>query len=458
MRFARLRKVLMGLIILILVSYTAFALYLKILATLMIHHAIDQIEKKVPQVSSIQYDRIHFYPYDFFDKKMSIDHLIIHFKQSGQVLTVDQITLYHFLSLEQNPFGSFEVSLNNVQMTALPAVFSTLSSWNTNLPMTLQGLPLPSGMNLTLSALFNYDANQHSLQVDLNTASMPSFATVSQEVILDHLTLSPAFFQSADFQSAMNAATIRQMTYHAQAHLTLPVSIIQNSFALVGNFLQNLSYTSLPIQFEADTFYQGNTHVQTGNAQLSIEDLGQFNSSWNVLVTTPPTPGNFAQLVLDPDAALLMQAMSTPNLIQSAQLSFIDQSFVNRFLQFLATNSNQSIANVQSALQTDISSFTQNLQIPQLTAIANTLNGFIANPSSLSLHLNPVTPFSVSDISNFLSTQQTLRANIQQNLSTLPAAQQSAFFAQYEAQSIQSYSNFFNKIGLSVSVNGISAS
>ncbi|MCX7122531.1 MAG: hypothetical protein NTV32_02460 [Gammaproteobacteria bacterium] len=453
-----LRKYLMGLIILILVLYTALALYLKILATLMVDHAMDAIKKTVPAISEIQYDRIHFYPYDFFNKTLHIDHLNIRFKDSNVTLKIDQVTLHHFMSLRTDSFGSFDLSMTHLQMSSLPDLVSMLSAWNTNLPVAIQGISLPSGMSLTLSATANYDAPAHTLQIALNTQSEPNFLILNDQIILNQINLNRSFFSKANFIQAMNAASIDQINYHTDLTINLPVSILQNSFPLAGNFLQNLGYTTLPISLQADTQYHGNNHTQTGDAHLSILNLGQFNANWDVLVTTPPSAANFAQLLIDPNALALTQAESTPNLVQSAQISFTDQSFMNRFFQFLASNTNQSVAAVQSAIQTELTTVTQNLQIPQLTAIVNTVNNFVANPSTLVIRVNPIIPFTLTDITTFFNAQQSLKMGIQQTLSTTPATQKAALFNHYESTSIETYSNFFNKIGLNVSADGIASS
>ena len=454
----KLRKYLMCLIVLILILYTAFALYLKILATVVVHHAIDAIQTAVPEISEIKYDRIHFYPYDFFNKTLRVENLTVHFKHSDVNLKIDQVTLNHFTSLDQAPFGSFSVSMTHLQMSSLPDLVSILSAWNTNLPVAVQGISLPNGMSLTLSTTADYDASAHTLQVDLAANSMPAFVNLNDQVILNQITLDPHFFSKTTFIQAMSHANILQMNYHSDLTINLPISILQNSFPLPGNFLSNLGYTTLPISLQADTQYNGTNHTQSGTAQLSILNLGQFAANWQVLVTTPPSAANLAQLLMDPDAAALVQAESTPNLIQSAQISFTDQSFMNRFFQFLATNTNQSVAAIQTEIQSDLSSFTQNLQIPQLTAIVNTVNIFVANPSSLIIRLNPITPFSINDVTNFFNTQQSLKAGIEQSLSTTPDAQKAAIFNKYESSSIQTYSNFFNKLGLSVNADGVSAS
>ena len=455
---AKLRKYLMGLIVLVLVLYTAFALYLKILANLVVEHAIDAIRDAVPEISKIEYDRIHFYPYDFFNKKLSVDNLTVHFKDSNLTLKIDQISLTHFNSLHQNPFGSFSVSMSHLQMSSLPDLVSVLSAWNTNLPVAIQGISLPSGMSLNLSATADYDALAHTLHVNLSAVSAPAFVLLNDQIMLNQITLSPQFFSTTAFINAMNNANISQMNYHTDLTIDLPVSILQSSFPLPGNFLNNLGYTTLPISLQADTQYNGDNHTQTGTAQLSILNLGQFVANWEVLVTTPPSAANLAQLLMNPDAAALVQAQSTPNLIQSAQISFTDQSFMNRFFQFLATNTNQSVAAIQTAIQSDLTGFTQNLQIPQLTAIVNTVNTFVANPSTLIIRINPITPFSINDVTTFFNTQQSLKAGVVQSLSTTPDAQKAALFNNYESTSIQTYSNFFNKIGLSVNADGVSTS
>lgn len=452
------RKYLMGLIILILVLYTALALYLKILATLMVQHTIDAIKTRVPAISDIQYERIHFYPYDFFNKKLSVEDLTVHFKNSPLSLKIDEITLNHFMSLHQNPFGSFDLTMTNLQMSSMPDLVSALSAWNTNLPISVQGISLPTGMSLALSAEAQYSAQAQVLQLDLSTQSKPNFVILNDRIILNHLILNRDFFSTNGFANAMNQAVIAQMNYHTSVTLNLPIAILQNNFPLPGNFLANLGYTTLPISLEADTQYNGASHTQAGNAQLSILNFGQFNANWLVLVTTPPATANLTQLLMDPNAAALTQTNSSPNLIQFAQISFDDQSFMNRFFQFLATNTNQSVAAIQTEIQTDLTGFTQNLSIPQMKAIVTTLNNFVANPSNLTIQLNPITPFSITDVTTFFNAQQSLKASIQQSMSSLPDAQKAALISNYENTSTETYSNFFNKIGLSVSANGVSAS
>lgn len=437
-------------VLVLLGVYLAFAIYLKIVSREMVVETIANIKANNPAVSDIAYGNIEFSPFDFFNETLSIRHVTVTFNNSNVILNMGQIKCVHFMGLSQNPFGSFTLSIQDAEVNSFSDLYATLTTWTNNSLLYSELANIPEVLSLNLNAMANYNGPQKNLvlNVDIDSQTIP---LLTYQVTLNHLVLSQAFFSDpVSFSNAMNAATVSQMSYSANVNAALPVNALGVLFPIAANLLQNVGYTTLPVQFQVESDYTAGQNQQAVNAKLAINNLGTLNFTGNLILGAPPSPGNFANFILNPNSTAPVEA---PTLIQSASLSYTDASFVGRFLQFLATNTGQPVGTVLGTIQTNLDRFAVNLNIPQFSAIANTLSAFLANPGTLIINLNPTTPFSLDDVAHFFATQKAMNHAIQANLGKLSGSQKELFFDRYQQASTTSYSNFLNRIGLSVTAN-----
>ncbi len=437
-------------VVTVLVIYLAFALYLKIVSREMVKDAIASIRANNPEINQIEYGRIGFSPFDFFKEHLSVQNLRVTFNNSNVILTIGEVDCSHFMGLNQNPFGSFDLSISDAEVNSFSDLYATLTTWTNNslLYGELANIPEVLSLNLNATAQYNGPAQSLLLNVNLDSQAIP---LLTYQVTLTHLVLSQAFFNDpVTFSNAMNAASVSQMNYSANVNASLPVNALSVLFPIAANLLQNLGYTTLPLQFQVESDYSAGQNQQVVNAKLMVNNLGSLTFVGNLILGAAPSPGNFANFILNPDSTA---AVGAPTLIQSASLSYTDASFVGRVLQFLGTTTGEPVGTILSTIQTNLDRFAMNLNIPQVSAIANTVSAFLANPGTLTVTLSPIKPFSLDDVEHFFATQKAMNHAIQANLGKVSGTQKELFFDRYQQASTAGYGNFLNRVGLSVSIN-----
>lgn len=437
-------------VVVVLVVYLTFALYLKIVSRELVKEAIATIKVSNPEVNQIGYGSIAFSPFDFFKENLSVQNVRMTFNNSNVVLTIGTIDCSHFMGLNQNPFGSFTLSIEDAEVSSFSDLYATLTTWTNNSLLYGELANIPEVLNLNLNATAQYNGPAESLLLNVNLDSQ-TIPLLTYQVTLTHLVLNQAFFNDpVTFSNAMNAASVSQMNYSANVNASLPVNALSALFPIAANLLHNLGYTTLPLQFQVASDYTAGQNQQAVNAQLVVNNLGSLTFVGNLILGASPSPGKFANFILNPDSTA---PASTPTLIQSASLSYTDASFVGRVLQFLGTTTGEPVGTILSTIQTNLDRFAMNLNIPQVSAIANTVSAFLANPGTLTVTLNPTKPFSLDDVTHFFATQKAMNHAIQTNLGRLSGTQKELFFDRYQQASTAGYGNFLNRVGLSVSIN-----
>lgn len=430
--------------------YIIFAIYLKIVGREMAHQAIDSLKQSHPEIQGIEYQQVLFSPYDFFRKQIALEGITIKLNNSNAVFEIGLLRCIHFMSLKQNPLGSFTLQIQNLRVNSLPNLYTSLTTWSDSPFLYNQLEYIPNNLQISLDGEAQYQAQEQTLSLNLK-AHEEDLSFLNYAVTLQNIKLTPLFFSNAlSFSNTMNAAQVTQMAYSANINTSINTTTLQSALPIVSNLLQNMGYTTLPLHLQVDSQYAASDQMQNIQASLNINNLGAAQFQAKLIKKSPPSAGSFANFILNPSAS---QEESAPDFIQSASLTYTDASLINRLLQFLSATTGQSIADVQATLEDNLDQFFNTLQIPQLESIGNTLNDFITNPASLTVSLNPPSPFSTEDISHFFATQKKMNSAIQANLNKLSNTQKEVFFDRYQNASITAYSLFLNQIGLSVTAN-----
>lgn len=437
------------LISLVLLYIAAFA-YLKIAARDLVRHAIQNIETFYPQVQDISYKSTSFSPYDFLTENLTVNDITISFNDSDVVLHLDQIKVHNFMGLAKDPYGSFDLSFQNLTANSFQDLFTTLATWSNNNLLYSELGNVPDTLNLSVNGDINYDANSQTLSLNLNQLENNT-QLLNYQTTLSPLPLSHEFFSDQNtFLNVLNQTAIVSSHYQLNFDQTFPIQDVESAFPLLGNFLQNIGYTNFPVHIDAQSDYQGGQNQQVFHANVNIAELGSIHLDWTLLYDQPLSPYNFANYLLNTNNPNVTE---NPPLIQSANITYTDESFMNRLYNYLSASMHQPISSIQSMIQGILTSYAAETNIPEFTSISNELSSFISNPGTLSFSLNPAQPFSFNDAASFFAKQQRLNTLLSNEMSTLSPTQKAILFNKYEQATSTAYSNFFNRIGLSVVAN-----
>lgn len=444
---SRTKKIILGIILGLIVIYIGLALYLKMVAKDLVHSAIQNIEAFYPQVQNITYQSLSFSPYDFLTETLAVNDLNISFNDSDVVFHVDNIEVHNFMGLKKDPFGSFDLSFNNLTVSSFQDLYATLTTWSNNNYLYSELGNIPDNLNVSVSGDLNYNGDTQTVALNLSQLlnNVPFF---SYQATLSPLPLSNAFLNNQTiFLNTLSQTAIVHSHYQLNFDQDFAIADVESAFPLLGNFLNSLGYSALPVHLDLKSDYQGGQNQQVFHADVNIMSLGAIHLDWTLLYNTPLSLYNFANYLLNTNNPSVKE---NPPLIESASITYTDQSFMNRLFNYLSTTMHQPISSIQNMMQNLLLSYAAQTNIPEFTSISNELSTFIANPGTLSFNLNPATPFSFNDVNKFFAAQQKLNTFLNNNTSTMSSAQKAEVFSRYESATSQAYSAFFNKIGLSV--------
>lgn len=444
------KKIILSLVTFFLVLIIALSIYLKVVAKDMIRNAINNLEIFYPQISNITYQSTNFALWDFFTETLTVNNITITLNDTEAVFHIDQIKIHNFMGLKQDPYGSFELSFRNLTVNSLQDLSTTLATWSNNAYLYSELGNIPNNINLGVNGEVRYDANPQTLGLNLGVLE-DNQSILNYQTTLSPLPLSSELLSNqTNFLNALNQTAIVSSHYQLQFDETFAIADVESAFPLIGNFLQNLGYHALPVHLDAQSDYQGGQNQEIFHADINIKGLADLHLDWTLIFGAPLSPYNFANFLLNPGNPTYQE---NPPMIQSADITYTDQSFMNKLFNYLSTSMHQPISNIQSMIQTLITNYAQQTNIPEFTSISNELTNFIANPGTLSFNLNPAIPFSFNDVLSFFAFQQQLNTMMIENMSKLSSEQKGTLFNRYESSTAQAYSNFFHKIGLSVIAN-----
>ena len=447
-----LRRSLMILVLVLLIVYAGLAIYVKHLAEELLNQDIMSIENLYPNITEIHYQQVQFSPIDFLKQQLSINDISFHVNSPELQVHLDQIDIKNFLSFNQDPFGPFSIRIKKLSVDQFANLYGLIAI-STNSPYLYSEFGnLPNNLNLSLDGNIDYLPNDNlSTHIQLNLSANQTNIFNYQAVIAE-LPLNQTFFTDADcFMKAINQSQIESFNYVFHLQHNFSLAEISNVFPETANFLGELGYQSLSTDIEDDSSYNAGNANEINHLNVNIQNLGSLQSNITYQINqTPSLADNVNQWLNSTDPSVANIAI---NLIQSATITYQDASLMHRLLQWLAQNTGNSINNTQSMLTTLINGMAQNLNIPQINVIATQLNNFISNPGALTLGLNPAKPFALETVLAFFQTQQQRNVVIQQQLAQLPSNQRATAYQTYLTQSLNAYSNFFNRLGLSLIAN-----
>lgn len=442
------KKIIIGIVILLIFTYIGLTVYLKIIAKNLMHTSIQNIETLYPQIQNISYESSRFTPYDLLTENLNISNITIRFKQSSTIWHIDHIKVHNFMGLKKNPFGSFDLSFNHLTVNSAqnlyPFIIPLGNSYN-------QLTAIPALSHPMLNGELNYNAPAHQLTLSLHQF-INNTPILNLQMTLNSLSLNRKMLSNQTaFLNAMSAATISNLNYQLNFDQIFTLKDIANQFPTLGFFLQNLGYTTLPVHIDLTSNYQGGQNQEDFHADINIRQFGQLALNWTLLYSAPLSPYNLASYFFNTENSNMPEV---PPLIQSANMTYTDQSFINRLFNYLANLTQQPVATIQTEIQNILLSYAAQTNIPEFTSISNAIANFIANPGSITFNFNPAIPFGFNTISDFFAAQQQLNNFLNSaNMNNLTGEQRDALFDRYKTVTSQAYSAFFNKIGLSVITN-----
>lgn len=251
------------------------------------------------------------------------------------------------------------------------------------------------------------------------------------------------------FLTALSHAVVLNAHDQINVDETFSISDILNTQPLLGAFLQNLGYTSLPVHVNATSDYAGGENQQAFQADMNISELGDFALKWRLQLDSPPSAYRFVYYMF---YGAPPPIRVNPPLIAAATLVYTDESFMNHVFTYLAKTFNEAPMDIQTNISHILTAYADEINNPALASAVNEIAKFIASPQTLTITLTPASPFRFQDITDFLNSQQELNAILIHTVGTLSAKQKAVLFNRYEAATSQAYTTFFQRIGLNISV------
>ena len=438
-------------VLVFLFIYASFGVYLKYLAHDAVDEAIHTIENTDPNITNIQYRHLQFSPIDFFKQQLTLKGISFHLNNPNTNVGIDALTLQHFMGFTKDPLGAFEISFKGAHVDQFTGLYGMITTWLNNPYLYSELGNVPNELELNLDGSANYIPNNNH-EVDLTlTLKNKNLELFTYQIMVNHLNLTSSFFNSMPaFLSTIEQSQIMHVHYQAAIDYVITQSELGNLSPGFAQHLQNLGYQNLPLSLNGNSDYNANDTQETYHFNVAIQNMGAVTAAINYQIVNPPSLAkSIGQLLGTTNNT---EALA-PDLIQSATLSYQDASLVHRIIQNMAQNSGATVADTQNGIMTMINGLSQNLAIPQMTAMATALNAFILNPQNLTLTLQPTAPFSFDDIANFFVAQQQRNKVVQANLSKLSGDDRTKAYGKYLQQSFTAYSDFFNRIGLSMTAN-----
>ncbi len=445
-----LKKLFLATLLILICFYLALAVYLKVMARHLIDDIFANIKATYPEIQTLSYQSTDFSPYDFMRHNININGITLSFNDSNVIFKIGSIHVHNFRHLQLEPFGSFDLSFQQLTVSSLSDLYTSLATWSNNSILYSQLGDIPAQLNLSMNGELHYTLPSQTLNMNL-TELQNNVSFFSYQTTLSPLPLSHDFLTNQKtFLKVLGATATQRSHYELKLDQTISVSDIANTSPLLGNFLTNLHYVSLPTHLDIESDYQGGQKQETFYANASIAQLGSVHLDWTILFDAPPSPYNMANLLLNPNHP---QFKADAFLIETADITYTDQSFITRLFSYLSETMNQPVSSIQDMIQNILTSYAGETDIPEFASISNELSNFIADPGTLSFSLNPATPFGIKEVSAFFTKQEKLNTLLSQDMSNLSTTQKAALFDRYEKITAEAYSNFFNRIGLSVQAN-----
>lgn len=446
-KFETLRIFIIMAILVFLFIYASLSVYLKYLAREAVDSAIARIEATDPNINKINYAHLKFSPLDFFNQQLTLTGVTFHLNNPNLNISLDSLTLKHFMSFTQNPLGPFEVDFTGARIDQFTNIYGLITTWLNNPYLYSEFGNVPNQLALNLDGSANYQpGNNHEvdLMLSINNKKLQLF---SYQIKVNQLNLTADFFSKLPvFLNTLQQSQIGHIQYQAAINYTVTPQEIASISPGFAQYLQNLGYQDLPISVNGNSTYNAKDTQETYHFNIAIQQLGMLNIALNYQILNPPSLANTANEILGAD----VNTNAAADLIQSARLSYQDDSLMSRIIQNLATSSGQTVEATQNQLITMVNGYAQNLNIPQMTNIATQLDAFILHPGALTINLEPVTPFSLDDVANFFGAQQQRNQVLQKRLAKLTEPERTKVYNAYLQESLSAYSDFFNRIGLTV--------
>lgn len=439
-----------GLLVFLLL-YASFGIYLKFLARQAVDQAIQKIEASDPNINQIKYGHLQFSPLDFFKQQLILSKVTFHLNNPNVNVAVDNLTLQHFMSFTRDPLGPFTIQFTGAHVDQLTSIYGLITTWVNNPYLYSEFGNIPGQLDLNLDGHVIYDPNNnHSVDLAL-TLKNKYFELFTYDIQVNQLNLTAGFFNRLPvFMGALMQSQIAHIHYQADIDYTINAQAIANIAPGLAQYLQSLGYQNIPLNINGNSDYNAKDTQETYHFNLAIKNMGHLAATIKYQILNPPSLYTTVNQLLGIAANNHEKA---PDLIQAATLKYQDNSLVSRIIQHMAQTNGQSVSATQSGLIATINNLAQNLNLPQMNLIATQLNIFILNPQTLTLYLQPSTPFSINDIANFFAAQQQRNQTIQNRLAKLKGAARTKAFNTYSQQSLNAYSDFFNRLGLSMVAN-----
>jgi hypothetical protein len=447
----RIQSIVVWFLLLFLLLYIVASAYLRYVAKIAVNEAILQIENYNSNIRNIHYQYLEFSPLDFFKQQLVLKNVTFYLNNPGVNITLEALTLQKFMSLTQDPLGAFDINFTGAHVDQFTSVYGMITTWLNNPYLYGELGNVPNQLDLNINGSIHYlpqNNNEADLTFTLNNKKMALF---TYQLTVAQLKLTSAFFNNMTaFLNTLRTSQILHIHYQAAINYTVTpkeISSIAPGFAV---YLQNLGYQNLPLSINGNSDYSAQDTQEVYHFTVAVQDAGSLNLAINYQIVNAPSLFNTAQQLI---GTANNNAAPAPDLIQSASISYQDNSLVQRVLQNMAQNSGQTYAATQNVVINTLNNLAQNLNIPQMNNITTQLRLFILNPGLLTLNINPSVPFSLNDVANFFIAQQQRNQMIQQRLLKLTGTSRNKAYATYMVNSLAAYSAFFNRIGLSVSTN-----
>jgi hypothetical protein len=437
-------------VLVFLFIYASLGVYLKFLAREAVDQAISKIEATDPNINNIKYTRLQFSLKDFFKQQLTLSGVTFHLNNPNINVALDTLTLQHFMSFTKDPLGPFTVTFTGAHVDQFASLYGMVTTWLNNPYLYSEFGNVPNQLDLNLDGSANYlPQNNHETDLTL-TLKNKNLALFTYQIKVNRLNLTAGFFNNLPvFLGALMQSEIAHIHYQANITYTVTAQEIASIAPGFSQYLQALGYQNLPITINGNSDYNAKDTQETYHFNIAVKNMGVLNTAINYQIINPPSLYTTANQLLGTNNT----NTSAPDLIQSANVSYQDNSLMSRVLEHMAQTSNQSVTTTKNALIASVNNLAQNLNLPQMNLIATQLNIFILDPQTLTVYLQPTTPFSIDDIANFFASQQQRNQAIQTRLAKLKGAARTKAYNAYSQQSMNAYSRFFNRIGLSMVAN-----
>jgi len=450
----------------IIILYVLLSVAAHSIATKTAKYSISLIEKAVPNITHIQYKKLHANAFSLLRKQVTLSDVEITTRNLDTPIMIDSLTLTGFPYSNEQALKSFTIKVSDAHLLHFRswAAQNLIDDLNTvaQAAQVKGKLPsqdiilnhLPQNLNPTVSATMNYRQSQQLMTVMIN-ASLDSQNTLLEQFTIKNVNITAhSKFDDQGLVHILQNAVLAQSNAVLNSKILIPGKDLSQYH--LGFWSKELGYKQFELTIVGNGTYSEKTGLNQSHWLFTIPNGAQLNAKSVIKLTDNHVLTPTLKAILLHEPRPLNTSGNNASLVYFS-IRFTNQSLIERVYQAIGNvyfhGDAQKVRLMASgAIPVLVGSMRPSLPAA-IQAAALQLSAFMNQPQWIELVLAPKKPVPLSTIHHFLKQQDAEFQAMQQTMQTLPKAQQNAYQWAYLTKQYGQLGNFLTLVGFSVSAN-----